>query len=127
MRKNYCKYLLIVAMMFLLGGCSYSKGIKIMSTESNTFSKKSASFKKFDGEDRKIIILKKGENLELNYKKSVESGELDIKLMHKDETLLDLKENSGKETITAKDSGEYIISIKGKAAKGSYEVKWDKK
>lgn len=111
----------------VLTACEFHGGIRLGSSYSSSKKHMSSSFEKLSGKDTKEIKLKEGTALAVTYDIKVESGELRITLISPEgsEVIAFENEQKGKKQIKIEQGGTYKIVVEGKAAKGSYDFRWE--
>ncbi|WP_163192353.1 hypothetical protein [Clostridium thermarum] len=123
-KRNTVAIIVSVVFMILLSGCS---GYFAMGWSGNKYPGKfNASFQYFNGSKASKFSVKEGETLQVNYKSSVEEGDLTIKLYNSEkEVISELEVNSegSKELKVSKDD-KYKLVVAGKKAKGNFDINW---
>lgn len=101
--------------------------IQIASVENKTNSSWNNKFSYLKGMENKKIKLDAGEEITIKYSSDITEGTLDISFL--DSKLSEIQElpvnTDSSYTFKAPEKGTYYIRIKGDAAKGKFNLKWN--
>jgi hypothetical protein len=125
---------LIIASLFvataLLVGCG-STNLRIGWRSFNGSNRKRAKYVSFDGLESKTFRVEAGRTIELASQVTVEKGTLHLELIAPDgerlwgETFSE--DRHAFATVSAQESGLYIVRIEGRETEGSFDVSWSVK
>lgn len=119
--------ILIIFIVLLFGGCTHGSSFTIGSLENNTTTSMYMKHIKFSGNKNTEFNINEGEYAEITVDITTESGKIDLYIRDDKDNIAyeGNKLQTGKFTVTIKDSGKYKIRIEAKDHKGSYLVKWN--
>ena len=121
-------FITIIILVSLLTGCTTSSGTVINASESNTSTKMSMSYDKFNGYKERVIEVKEGKPIIVTVNIVTKSGSIDAYITRDND--IDNSSYEGhdiqttKFSVTLSEQGRYTIRVDANNHSGSYSFSW---
>lgn len=124
MRKKLFIFITLTLMINLILSCSVHSGVITKGDLKSTKNSIEGNYDNFNGKFYKKVKLNKGDKLNFTVNNTINSGELKLLLMDKDDNVLVDLNNSNNFEI--KDSGYYFFTALANDHSGDFKVQWKK-